>query len=355
VLRASFLVCATFSVLSTAVNLLHGAIFVRPVFAQAADNETLESLELQRLEAEAFAAALGKEQALNAYISSCKKCEFIREATVERDALRKTRAAADAEEKQFTSARGNIAALKRYVADCQVCAFARTAVQEIRQASDQFENARFQFEVCNNDHYAVDVAVAGRRDPTSEMWIAEGWWSVASGECKIIGTFAKGYVYYTAYSSKRPVFWPANADKSFCIPNDVFSILLYDGHECSGTKRGFAEANVVTSKHTWPLGTTAWRYFALADAPGTTSWGWSGAKLSKDDALRAAMSACRPRANNCRIASWVRDDLCLALATGNNSMGWASRTNQLEARNEALRQCRVNSVDCFVRQESCLP
>src|SRR5262245_17846695 len=133
----AFVIWAIFLVLGTGT-------FVVPVFGQAIGTETLEALELRQLEAERFEAALGNEQALTTYISFCKECEFMREAAIERDALRKTRAAADAEEKQFTSARGNIAALKRYVADCQVCAFARAAVQEIREASVKFENARFK-------------------------------------------------------------------------------------------------------------------------------------------------------------------------------------------------------------------
>ena len=99
--------------------------------------DSLEELEQQKLAADDAAslmAALGHEQALNDYISSCtkNKCEFRDDAITERDALRRAtenKAAGVAEERQFRSARDNIPALKKYVADCDVCAFASEAVQ----------------------------------------------------------------------------------------------------------------------------------------------------------------------------------------------------------------------------------
>jgi uncharacterized membrane protein len=225
--------------------------------------DTVEALQQQQLAADdaaSFVAALGEEWALNVYISSCavKKCEFRNEAILERDAIRRAgenKPAANAEERQFKSARGNVSALKKYVADCQVCAFASLAVQEIGEASSKAGDSLFSFKVCNNDYLAVSVAVVGKRDPISDIWIAEGWWNVPSGGCKVIGTFAKGLFYYTAYSFERRAFWPSEEDQSkfFCVPNQEFMLLLYDGHECSGVRRGFAEAKVSSSEHEWSL------------------------------------------------------------------------------------------------------
>jgi uncharacterized membrane protein len=333
--------------------------------------DMLDSLDRENLatkDAESFTAALGNEDALTAYISSCTvmKCQFRDQAIAERDVLSQARAdkvRANVEEEQFKSARGSMSALKDYLTDCRVCAFARQAAQEIEEASSRAENSLFKFKVCNNDYSDVSIAVAGQRDPNSDMWTAEGWWNLSSGECKDIGTFVKGYFYYTAYSFSRRIYWPNKEyqAKFFCIPNQEFTNLLYDGDECIGVRRGFAEAQVSDSEHLWPLKPLPWSYTALAYSPATSSWGWSGTTPSRQAAENSAMEGCRSHAWDCRVGAWVRDDQCLAMASGDNgdggtSLGWASDSNLFQARIQARQQCRdANGIGCTIVNESCKP
>ncbi len=333
--------------------------------------DTLEALEQQKLAADdaaSFVAALGNEEALTTYISSCavKKCEFRNEAIAERDTLRRAKenkVAADAEERQFKSARGNISALKKYAADCQVCAFARQAAQEIDEASSKAENSLFKFKVCNNDYSEVSIAVAGKRDSNSNMLIAEGWWNLSSGECKVIGTFAKGHFYYTAYSFSRRAYWPKKEyqAKFFCIPDQKFTLLLYDGHECTGVKRGFAEAQVSSPEQPWNLNSVPWSYSALAYSPNNNSWGWGTGYSSRQDAENRAMQECLRHAGDCRVGQRMRDDYCLALASGSNDngrvLGWSTEAkNYSDARIEARQNCRNHGgISCAIVSESFSP
>jgi uncharacterized membrane protein len=289
--------------------------------------DTLEALEQKKREADdaaSFMAALGNEQALNAYISLCsvKKCEFRNEATVERDAFRRARenkAGAEAEEREFKSARGNISNLKKYVADCQVCAFAREAVQTINESVSKYENQFFSFSVCNNDPVAVDVAVVGREDPNLGMWIAKGWWTVEPGRCKEVGT----------------------------------SLETFE----------FNELKISEKEYTWRLDGKPWSFVAAAFSPFTSSWGWSGTGYSsRQEAERVALQECGKHAFDCRIGGWTRDDSCLAMATGDNSTGGTSigispsSPTWLDARREARNICRnYNGIGCRIVNESCKP
>lgn len=334
--------------------------------------DTLQAVQQQQRAAEdadSFVAALGHEEALTAYISSCstKVCDYVGDATRERDALRQAKAnqtTADAEERQYRAARGSISALKTYISDCSVCLFIRDASNEINEAASKAADSLFKFTVCNKDYAEVSIGVAAKRDPSQDMWTAEGWWNVPAGDCKFIGSFAKGYFYYTAYSFSRRIYWPSDEDKNktFCIPNDKFSVLLYDGHECSGVGRGFVEAKVDSSEWTWNLKAAPWKYSALAAGGiGDGSWGWSPNQDSQEEAESQAVQWCsRNELFGCHIVDSIRSDMCLALATGNDANGdsvWgsASRQNRFDARNAAMSACREHGGPCFVKEESCSP
>jgi uncharacterized membrane protein len=81
---------------------------------------------------------------------------------------------------------------------------AGTAIQEITQVTSQFADALFKVEVCNNEYLPVYVAYAGRPDPNSDMWMSNGWYEIASGECGIVATLTKGDFFLTANNRLGP-------------------------------------------------------------------------------------------------------------------------------------------------------
>ena len=192
------------------------------------DNPELEKIRRDSLEqveqahraaqdANRFAAALGNQQALEEYISTCAafRCAFRADAVSERDALlagRKTSAQAEAEQNSYRSASGDQNALKQYIAECTVCAFAQDALAELKDLQSRQAERVFQLEVCNHDFVPVYAAFAGQPDPDSRMWIAQGWYTINSGECKTIGTLAKGTFFVVAQSQRG--LW--DGEKRFC-------------------------------------------------------------------------------------------------------------------------------------------
>jgi uncharacterized membrane protein len=212
-------------------------------------------------EAQSFAAAVGDQQKLSAYISSCKICEFRDDANREVPAAQKTGLDsndANWERYRYNNARGNIKALSEYVADCKVCAFASAAVEEINQASSNSKAPIFELEICNEEYLAVRVAYAGIPDPNSDMWITEGWYEIESGKCRTIATLKKGYFYVHAHN-KHGVWSGGDVNhRNYCTPNNPFTrILLEHGDECSDeeslTKFGEILFQGDESKYTWTL------------------------------------------------------------------------------------------------------
>jgi hypothetical protein len=187
---------------------------------------------------------------------------------------------------------------------------------------------------------------------------------VSAGDCRSIGTFARGNFYAMAYSFSRRVFWPSEQyqAKTFCIPNQQFTVLLYDGYQCYGYRRGFVEIKVAESEHTWTLDPVPWTYAAIAAGGiGDGAWGYSGTgHASREDAEQEAMRWCSQSAIGCRVVGWARSDMCLALATGNDGngdsvWGWASRPNMYDARSAAREACQGSGAACLIKEESCAP
>lgn len=326
------------------------------------DPKIVEAYKRAAEDAGRFTAAIGSIKALESYLAWCKDgCEFAADAHSMIKDLRDTEKLAAVEKTQFDSARGDVAKLRQYVKDCQVCTFAKQAVQGIGDVTAKYRESLFEFKVCNDDYLEVWVAVAGRTDPNSNMLIANGWQKVLSGECKTIGPFARGPFYYTAYSFKRRKHWPKDSQEFFCIPDERFSLLLYNGYECSGTRRGFAKVSVNDPEYKRKLNPVPWTYTALA-SPGNESpvWGWSGSRRSsREEAEDRAMQECWRRnvsAYDCRVLKWVRDDFCMAVATGrtaqNNSVwGWGSGE---DADEKALDACqRRGGLGCTIEKDSC--
>jgi uncharacterized membrane protein len=331
--------------------------------------DTLAQLEQAKLaaeDAERFVAAMGNEQALNAYISSCdaNKCAFLSDATAARDALisaRNNAPQADAEERQYRIARGDVKALKTYVAQCTICTFARDAVSEIDDQRAKGANNLFHVEVCNHEYLPVTVAFAGRPDPNSDMWTSEGWWTINSEECKMIATLRKGNFYLTAHNV-RGVWSDDESNRvSYCTSDDAFTrVLPQQGGDClegeSLTVFGKKHYEDSDSKFTWNLTAKPWTFTALAYSPSDSSWGWAADYPSVDEATDQALKLCGKFASDCEIARWVRDDVCLALASGTNydggsTLGWASGVG---AAHSAYTSClAVPSRSCKIEKVSC--
>lgn len=331
--------------------------------------DTLAELEQTKLAAEdatRFAAAIGNEQALRDYISSCEttKCAFRTEAVTERDALSSARsniALADTEEGQYRRARGDAKMLKDYVAQCKVCAFARDAVTEINERQSKGADNLFDLEVCNNEYLPVYVAFAGRPDPASDMWTAEGWYKIETGKCQTIATLKKGDYFVTAHN-KRAVW---EGSDTYCTADRAFTrILLPEGGDCLEDEQstGFRKRNFEGSgsKDTWTLNPKAWSYAAIAYSSSTNSWGWADNHSNLDEAKRRSIQECSRWAGDCQVTQWARDDLCLALARGSTNdggtaFGWATGNDYASARQNARNACSNYGFGCIAIKQSCSP
>jgi uncharacterized membrane protein len=327
----------------------------------------LEQAKQAAEDATRFAAAIGNEQALNAYITSCdtRKCAFRAEAVTERDSLvsaQKNAGQADAEEGQYRRARGDTKMLKNYVAQCQVCAFARDAVTEINENQSKGTGNLFELEVCSNEYLPVYVAFAGRPDPYSDMWTSEGWYKIDSGKCETIATLRKGDFFVAAHN-KRAVW---EGTESYCTAADrAFTrVLLPEGSDCledeestNFIKKNFEGSD---SKFTWTLNPKPWSYNALAYSSSSNVAGWSGRSPTLEQAQQAAVQECSERGGGCRVVSWARDDSCLALARGTTgdggtSYGWDTGDDYASARRNARNACSKYGNWCVAIWQSCTP
>jgi uncharacterized membrane protein len=288
---------------------------------------------------------------------------------VERNAISRANNAQAEEERQFKLARGNLSALKKYATDCLVCVFAGEALQAINELESKPAESLFKLEVCSKEYLPVYVGYAGRPDPNSG-WVAEGWYKIEMGECRIIATLVKGDFFVSAHNKrtiKRTIWTGEDGDRGYCTLNDAFTlILLPEGRDCSEgeTLTKFAKKRFEGngSKFTWTLAAKPWTYTALAVSNGTTDWGWSGAgHSSSDEAERVALERCNRSVSDCSVRKLVRDDMCLALSVGRSgdggsSLGWSERENVYEARNDAQNACRDTGARvCRVKSESCSP
>jgi uncharacterized membrane protein len=332
--------------------------------------DTIEQLEQAKSvaeDADRFSAAMGNEQALNTYISSCdaNKCAFLSQAKAARDALVSSRpnaAQADAEERQYRSARGDVKALKQYVARCELCAFAQDAVAEINEQQSKGADELFNVEVCNYEYLPVTVAFAGRPDPNSNMWTSEGWWIVNSGECKKIATLRKGNFYLTAHNVRGVWNGEENDRASYCTSKNAFTrVLPQEGSDClegeNLTVFGRKHIEGPDSKFTWKIDPKPWSYTALAYSPSDATSGWAADYSSPEAATSRAIELCgQDGQEDCQLARVVRDDECLALARGTNydggkALGWGTgigaRTDALDACYAVpARNCRILRVSC---------
>jgi uncharacterized membrane protein len=329
--------------------------------------ETIAAIEKASIEAhdaERFAAAAGNEDALRAYISWCEsnRCEFKNQAIVQQDAIQRSKSRkieAETEEAQFRSARGTLADLRRYIADCNICEFAKDASREIQDLAAKYGSSVFELEVCNQDFLAAKVAFGGKPDANTDIWLAEGWQNVGSGECKTVGVLRKGTFYVTATNARHT--WTEGEIKELCGGwNDFARVWLLDNSSCANreTKFKFGEMSFTGSepKYRWTLFSKPWSYSALAYSDDKRHTGFAEGYSSPDEAIDKSLELCSESAADCKLAHWTRDDACLTLATGpsadgRTALGWSWGNGK---QREAILACqRDGGLNCQFATVAC--
>jgi uncharacterized membrane protein len=227
--------------------------------------QELKEASLVAQDADRFAAAIGNEEAIAAYISRCDaiSCGYRNEAIVEREFLVRARNNKDktaSEADKYRTARGDTRALKQYVARCEVCAFAREAVQEVNERQSEPQDL-FKLEICNRSVGSVYVAFAARPDLNSDLWVTKGWFEFKAGECAVVGSLRKGNFYVTAHNADGRRQWTGKENDvkgEYCTSGKAFTrVMLFDEDEClegerstTFAKKRFDEPG---SKWTWTL------------------------------------------------------------------------------------------------------
>jgi uncharacterized membrane protein len=60
----------------------------------------------------------------------------------------------------------------------------------------------FDFSVCNRTRAETSVAISARLAPDSKEFVVAGWWKVAAGACRKIGSYPRGHFYMHAQSGR---------------------------------------------------------------------------------------------------------------------------------------------------------
>lgn len=317
----------------------------------------VERQEMLADEAELFGSAVDDIEGLENYRALCVICEFRAEAEAQTTRLRNERSVREEEERQYREAHNSPDGLRRYLSSCQVCDFSSQALEQIEKQDRDVRWTKIQ--VCNHDPLPVYVSVVAF-DSILDLWMARGWYAVDPGQCRGVADVPTGTVYIAAESRRGA--WPAYPDNTFCLPTDEFTrALLLEGDACVASEKPvrFLEVALADPEYTWNLNAAPWTYIGLAYSPSTLSWGWSARQESVDAAVQVALETCSQYAHDCTIARWVRDDACLAFATGptanqGTAIGWASSSDKSEAFVSALTACENSGgFGCNIVRQSC--
>jgi len=102
-----------------------------------------------------------------------------------------------------------------------------------------------------------------------------------------------------------------------------------------------------------PAAALAQDYFgAIAYSPNSGAHGWANDQPSRAAAERAALTACRSHADDCRTVVWFKN-ACGTLATGPKVYGWGWGATQDLADAEAMKACAQHATRCTVKQRLC--
>ena len=110
----------------------------------------------------------------------------------------------------------------------------------------------FAFSVCNRTRNEVSVAISARLAPGSSDFVVSGWWKVAGGGCRTIGTYPRGNFYMHATSGGTT--W-GKGDTTLCVETPgPFKRINISGYKCSGSLlRKFSRGDVQSAKWEWTL------------------------------------------------------------------------------------------------------
>ncbi|HLL29276.1 MAG TPA: DUF1036 domain-containing protein [Xanthobacteraceae bacterium] len=115
----------------------------------------------------------------------------------------------------------------------------------------------FRFSICNKSEVDAFAAISSRESPGSNQWVTEGWFSVKSGTCQIIGSFNTGWFYYFAeVAGDSSTYW-GNGDSMTCVEYPgPFRYVSAGGDTCSERElKGFSARNIAPDigDFTWTL------------------------------------------------------------------------------------------------------
>ena len=110
----------------------------------------------------------------------------------------------------------------------------------------------FTFSVCNRTSREVSVAISSRLQPGSSDFVVSGWWKVAGGGCRTIGSYPRGNFYMHATSGGTT--W-GKGDTSLCVETPgPFKRINITGYRCAGNLlRKFSRVDVQSAKWEWTL------------------------------------------------------------------------------------------------------
>jgi uncharacterized membrane protein len=91
---------------------------------------------------------------------------------------------------------------------------------------------------CNKSGSTVDIALV-YYEPKTSKWILSAWRSAPAGNCRSVGTYRSGLIYYYAEKAGGQAHWPSKAkvDKTFCVPRTRIERTILGG-TCAPGERG---------------------------------------------------------------------------------------------------------------------
>ena len=110
----------------------------------------------------------------------------------------------------------------------------------------------FDFSVCNRARSDASVALSARLAPGSSDFVVAGWWKVAPGTCRKIGSYPRGHFYMHAAAGGST--W-GKGDLNLCVetPGPFKRINLANYKCASNALRKFSHVDVGSAKWEWTL------------------------------------------------------------------------------------------------------
>lgn len=108
---------------------------------------------------------------------------------------------------------------------------------------------------CNKSGSDVDIALV-YYEPKTAKWILSAWHKAPPGNCKPVGRYRSGLIYYYAEKAGGQLHWPAkaNVDKTFCVPRTRIERTILGGTCAAGERSvGFHGIDATGPTYTYNL------------------------------------------------------------------------------------------------------